>query len=145
LPLGYAGVVERTLDDPRTVLGAFRLRFDAPPPALRLLARLADIARTGGVLPPYGDQGLFLKATTFRTLGGFRELPLMEDYDLARRAGRQGAVRLAPAAVVTSARRWRALGVWRNASINALVALGFETGVEPSRLAALYFGRPRRG
>ncbi len=65
----------------------FRLRLDDAAPAARRL-EAAVRWRCRALALPYGDQGLLLPAALYRALGGFRELPLMEDVDLVRRLGR---------------------------------------------------------
>jgi hypothetical protein len=85
---------------------------------------------------PYGDQALFMDAGTFRDLGGFPDVPIMEDFLLVRRLRRMGRISLAPATVVTSARRWRALGVVRTSAINQLSIAAWYLGVSPQRIAS---------
>ena len=87
---------------------------------------------------PYGDQALFLKAETFRSVGGFPELPIMEDFELVRRLRRRGRIAVADAAVTTSARRWDALGALRATWTNQMVIVGYYLGVSPERLARWY-------
>jgi hypothetical protein len=87
---------------------------------------------------PYGDQALFLRRATFERLGGFASLPIMEDWDLARRARALGRVRVLDLAAVTSPRRWRKLGVMRTMWRNQLMLLGWRLGFAPDRLAAFY-------
>lgn len=86
---------------------------------------------------PYGDQGLLISRRLFNDMGGFRDLPLMEDVDLVRRLGRR---RLAPLAVAarTSAERWRRDG-WATRSLRNLFCLTlYFVGVAPARIARLY-------
>ncbi|HEX2163163.1 MAG TPA: glycosyltransferase family 2 protein, partial [Thermoanaerobaculia bacterium] len=125
--------------------GAFRLRFDRPTPLLSLAERLIDWrTRLTGV--PLGDQAQFLTREAYLALGGFRDWPILEDLDLARRLKRHGRVALLPAAVTTSARRYRAGGVLATAARNWLIWLLYACGVPPARLARLYrpAGGPRR-
>jgi len=141
LPPRWAEIVRRTLARPDVALGAFRLTIDGATSAERLVARGANLrSRTWGV--PYGDQALFLRRSTFERLGGFARLPIMEDWDLARRARRLGRIAVVDAAVATSPRRWRKLGVARTWLRNQLVLVGWRLGVPPDRLAAFY-RRPR--
>jgi rSAM/selenodomain-associated transferase 2 len=89
---------------------------------------------------PYGDQGLFVRRQTFAALGGYREMPLMEDVDFVGRLTRAGGVAEIPLPIVTSARRWRRDGWFRRSARNlALVSLYF-CGVSPDRLAKWYSG-----
>ncbi|MGO8915192.1 MAG: TIGR04283 family arsenosugar biosynthesis glycosyltransferase [Stellaceae bacterium] len=114
----------------------FRLRLDDAAPAARRL-EAAVRWRCRALALPYGDQGLLLPAALYRALGGFRELPLMEDVDLARRLGRDRLVPLA-ADAVTSAERYRRDGYiarpLRNLGCLALYFLG----VPPRLLQRLY-------
>ena len=83
---------------------------------------------------PYGDQGLFFRRSRFTELGGFPDIPVMEDYDLVRAARRTGKVVIADAAVTTSDRRWRA-GPWRYTALNTLTVLRRRLGASPQELA----------
>lgn len=114
----------------------FRLALDDAAPAARRIERLANWrARTFGL--PYGDQGLLMSRTLYDSLGGFADLPLMEDVEMARRIGKERLIEL-PATATTSATRYRRDGYvlrpLRNLSILSLYMLG----VSPRRLAKLY-------
>jgi len=88
---------------------------------------------------PYGDQGLVIHRTLYHALGGYLELPLMEDVDLITRTG---ARRLIPlhARAVTSADRWRREG-WLRRSLRNLTCLAlYRAGVSPHRLVSFYDG-----
>ena len=71
-------------------------------------------------------------------MGGFPDLPIMEDFELVRRLKRLGSIRILPLAAVTSARRWEALGIIRAVAINQAVIFGYLLGVNPLRLARWY-------
>lgn len=121
-------------------VGAFRLSIADATWAQRLVAAGANM-RSRRLGLPYGDQALFLRRSTFETLGGFRPLPIMEDFDLVRRARRLCGVVIADASVTTSARRWRRRGVWQTTLINQLMLAGWALGVPPERLARFYRSR----
>jgi rSAM/selenodomain-associated transferase 2 len=87
---------------------------------------------------PYGDQGLFVRRDVFQALGGYAELPLMEDVDFVRRLVAAGPVAELPAALTTSARRWRQDGWLRRSGRNMALAFLYWCGVPPSRLAGWY-------
>ena len=88
---------------------------------------------------PYGDQGIFLRRADFLALGGFAELPLMEDMELMTRLRRSGRrIRLLDAAVTTSARRWEKEGLLRCTGRNLLLRALYHLGVPASRLAGFY-------
>jgi rSAM/selenodomain-associated transferase 2 len=137
LPEGFAAQVRQTLRNPGIALGAFRLSIEGKGTLLRVVERTANW-RSLLLSAPYGDQALFLRRETFVELGGFRPIPIMEDYDLVLRARRLGRVKILPQAVRTSARRWNRLGVLRTTLVNWLLVGGFHLGVPPDRLARWY-------
>jgi uncharacterized protein len=117
--------------------GAFALRFDDRRPLLRLAERLINL-RTRLTRLPLGDQAHFMTRAAFERLGGYRDWPILEDLDMARRARRTARAVLVDAAVVTAARRYTERGVLRNAATNWLIWLLFALGASPHRLARLY-------
>lgn len=139
LPADFGRLVRETLSRPGVVAGAFRLRIDSPRWSLRVVEALANF-RSSSLKMPYGDQALFLRVRHFRTAVGFSKLPIMEDFELVRRLGRWGRIALAPAAVLTSARRWERLGVLRTTIINQAMILAYLLGVSPAHLARWYQG-----
>lgn len=120
----------------RARAAAFRLRFDDAGLAARIVAAGANW-RSRYLALPYGDQGLLIPRALYDAVGGYRDMALMEDVDIARRLGRR-RIRLLDHAITTSAERYRRAGyarrVLRNLSILALHAFG----VGPDRLARLY-------
>ncbi|HEX9465949.1 MAG TPA: TIGR04283 family arsenosugar biosynthesis glycosyltransferase [Alphaproteobacteria bacterium] len=116
--------------------GYFRLALDDTAAAARRLERLVAW-RCRWLALPYGDQGLLIRAETYRAVGGFAPLPLMEDVDLVRRLGRARLVEL-PATALTSAARYRRDGYWLR-PVRNLACLGlYFAGLPPHRLARLY-------
>ncbi len=142
LPHGFADTVRRTLDDPITVAGAFRFRTDGTDLRMRLVETSTNV-RSSLFQWPYGDQGLFLEKRVCNELGGFGDLPIMEDFEFVGRLRRRGRVVTVPERVITSARRWRRLGVLRTMLSNQAMILGFLAGVSPERLARFYRGKRR--
>ncbi len=140
LPERFDRHVRQVLSQPRVAAGAFRLAIDGASGSLRWIARAANL-RARLLQMPYGDQAIFLRADTFHRLGGFSDVPILEDVDLIRRLWRTGRVVIAPAEVVTSARRWRNLGTWRTTWINQQIIVGYCLGVSHQRLARWYQGR----
>jgi rSAM/selenodomain-associated transferase 2 len=136
LPDGFTKDVGRILND-GACAGAFRLRIDGGHRGLRVVEWGANV-RSSWLQLPYGDQGLFLPAELFYRLGGYQELPLMEDFEFCRRLKRHGRIGLADAAVSTSARRWEQLGVVRTTLVNQLCVAGYLLGISPERLARWY-------
>jgi hypothetical protein len=71
-------------------------------------------------------------------MGGYRDLPFLEDVDLLRRVRKYGRFALVPHPVVTSARRFRRRGIVQQQMVNILAVALFELGVSARRLAWLY-------
>jgi hypothetical protein len=87
---------------------------------------------------PYGDQAFFIRKQDFVKLGGFPEVPIMEDYIFAKQVKKKGRIQTLDQAVTTSARRWQRLGVIRTTLVNQVVILGYYMGIQPEKLAAFY-------
>ncbi|MBX3413218.1 MAG: TIGR04283 family arsenosugar biosynthesis glycosyltransferase [Pirellulales bacterium] len=143
LPQRFASVVNETLGDRDVLLGAFRLRIEAPGIGFRAVEQWVNWRATWRGLP-YGDQALFMPAWVFRTLGGFPTLPIMEDFVLVDTLRRRGRVAIAPDVVCTSARRWQRLGVVRTTLVNQAIIAGYRLGISPQRLAAWYRAGTKR-
>lgn len=122
---------------PEVVGGAFRLKLDSPRLGIRAISAGANFrARWLGL--PFGDQGLFVRADVFQRIGGFPEIPLMEDVAFVRKLRREGKVVLLHDRVVSSPRRWERDGVWSTTLRNwGLLTLYF-VGISPQRLARFY-------
>jgi uncharacterized protein len=135
LPSGAAAAVLDALN--RAEFGGFRLAFAESSWRLRLAAFLINV-RTRLTSSPWGDQGQFIRRSTFLRDGGFREIPLMDDYELASRM-RQKSV-LLPLTVITSGRRFLRLGLLRTAAINWTIVVAWKLGVRAERVARWYGG-----
>jgi glycosyltransferase involved in cell wall biosynthesis len=126
-----------TAAGPDVIGGWFRFALDDPAWQARVIERLVAW-RVRTLRLPYGDQGLFVRRNVFSTLGGYRELPLLEDVEFVRRLVGAGTVVELPLRLQTSSRRWRQDGWFRRSAWNiAIVALYF-AGVSPQRLARWY-------
>jgi hypothetical protein len=137
LPADYPGVVAGTLRESTVAAGAFRFRMGGNLAGQWLIEWTANL-RSRWRQTPYGDQALFLRRSLFEEVGGFADLPIMEDCEIVRRLRKRGRVVTASAAATTSGRRWRRLGLFRTTTINKLVILGYLCGMSPDRLAAFY-------
>ncbi len=126
-----------TAYDRGLVGGAFRIRFDGRGWRYRLGGTIATLrSRLSGL--SFGDQAQFVRSDVFWELGGFREWPLLEDYDFSRRLARRGRVAILTPAVVTSARRFAARGPLRTVLGNWLILIRFALGATPEALARRY-------
>ena len=103
LPAGFAALVREALAGEGVSGGAFTWGTDDAP--LTGIFNFAGGARTIMSSVPYGDQAFFMRRRTFEDLGGYPDQPVMEDWELARRLGRLGALRILPQRAMTSSRR----------------------------------------
>lgn len=137
VPEDYRERIIETLARPRAIAGAFELEIEGEEKSFRFVEKMVKW-RSIFLSLPYGDQGIFLRAEVFREMGGFADLPIMEDFEFVKRLQRRGKILLVPRPVVTSGRRWRKLGVGKTTLINQLVILGYYLKVPPRTLARLY-------
>ncbi|GAB5405758.1 MAG: hypothetical protein Aurels2KO_39890 [Aureliella sp.] len=137
LPTSFRKDVQSALETPGCVGGAFKLAIDSSSTAIRVVERLVQL-RGRLFRMPYGDQALFVRRDVFNQLGGFPQLPIMEDYEFVRRLRRRGHIALCNSHALTSDRRWQKLGVVRTTVVNQLMICGYHLGISPQRLAKLY-------
>ncbi|MGO9569654.1 MAG: TIGR04283 family arsenosugar biosynthesis glycosyltransferase [Desulfomonilaceae bacterium] len=142
LPGNWASQVRSELEKPRVAGGAFSLKLDEDACWSEIIERLANI-RSRRLHMPYGDQAIFIRAHLFHEMGGFAQLPIMEDFEFMRRLRKRGRISIVPEPVVTSARRWRESGVWWTTAVNQAVIIGYFLGVSPHLLARLYHFKSR--
>ncbi|WP_144863079.1 TIGR04283 family arsenosugar biosynthesis glycosyltransferase [Hyella patelloides] len=137
LPNNFQLLIQYILQKKNIILGAFKLVINGQKKSLRLVEKMVNL-RSRWLSLPYGDQGFFITKDNFNRLGGFTDLPIMEDFNFVQRAKRQGEIAIANAAVITSARRWQKLGVIRTTIINQLIIIGYYLKIHPDKLRAFY-------
>lgn len=140
---GALAQLQKTLDNPRNaghvIGGTFTLAFDVDHPMLRFYAFCSTI---DWLIFRYGDEGIFVRRSIFEAMGGYAEIPLMEDLDLLRRMpryGRRVLIRNYP--TTTSARRFVERGIVRQEVLNVALVAAWFAGVEPQTLAKWYAAR----
>ncbi|WP_156727076.1 TIGR04283 family arsenosugar biosynthesis glycosyltransferase [Streptomyces apocyni] len=134
--------IQVALSDPTVVGGGLTLRFDRRGPALNYLARTSN-ARARRLHHVFGDQAMFIRRSAFDALGGFPDLPIMEDLEMSRRLARRGPLRVLPATSTASARRLVAHGVWRMIVFMQYLKLLYFVGVDPEYIRHRYAAGPR--
>jgi rSAM/selenodomain-associated transferase 2 len=116
--------------------GVFRFRLNDrgyKPRALEMLVR----ARCAALALPYGDQGLLIPRQLYDEIGGYRDMPIMEDVDIVRRLGRRRLVHL-QARAITSADRFKRDGYVSRAVRNQVCLALYGCGVPAQRIVRLY-------
>lgn len=133
LPVGWSAAVTAQMGQGGAA--AFRLSFDAIGLMPRLVAGWANL-RSHVLGLPYGDQALLIERARYEAVGGFADIPLMEDVAMARAL--KGRIALLPLAIKTSAARYRRQGwLWRGTR-NLWTLVRYLCGADPVRLAAAY-------
>lgn len=137
LPVGAGRIIESALSDPTVVGGRFDVRFDSSSMWSRIISSFMNRrSRLTGIST--GDQALFVRRQAFERLGGFAEIPLMEDIDFSRRLKRAGQIAALRDTVTTSFRRWETQGPLRTILLMWTLRFLYWTGVSPSRLSLWY-------
>ncbi len=137
LPPETRNEIHRVLEDPRYVGGRFDVRFEDDRGWAWLISRLMNWrSRWSGVAT--GDQAIFVRRVAFDNLGGFADIPLMEDVELTQRLKRAGSVAALRAKVTTSFRRWEQQGAFRTILQMWLLRFLYWIGIHPKTLHQLY-------
>ncbi len=130
-------LIERSVAEDQLVGGCLQQVIDAPGTVFRWIAWTGNTrARWSKVF--YGDQGIFVRKDIFELLGGYPLRDIGEDVDFSKTLRRRGPVRMLPAPIICSARRWRRQGVVRTTWINTRVKLGLMLGDNRHQLTEVY-------
>lgn len=144
VPPDALDLLRRALLDPGVVGGGLQLSFDQRSPGLEYLAVSSNV-RARRLNWIFGDQAMFVRREVFEAVGGFPQLPLMEDLEMSRILRRRGRLVVLPTTVVVSARRLVDQGVWRMTVLMQLLKLQYLLGVDPERIRRRYEAGTRRG
>lgn len=128
--------------DPGHSWGRFDVRIDGAHLILRVVERLMNLrSRLTGIAT--GDQAIFVRREVLERVGGFADLPLMEDIELSKRLRKLGPPACIKLPVTTSARRWQQHGVWPSILLMWRLRLAYFLGASPHALALRYGYAPR--
>jgi rSAM/selenodomain-associated transferase 2 len=133
--------VRRALRDPEVVGGGLTIRFDRRSIGLDYLA-WSSTKRARHLHQVFGDQAMFVRREVFEALGGFPDIPIMEDLELSRRLARMGRLVVLPASVTASARRFVEHGTWSMIVYMQALRVLYFLGVAPDTLGRLYAAGP---
>ncbi len=137
LPLDARAALEEALADQTQVGGRFDVRFERDVGWGWLVSRMVNLrSRLSGIAT--GDQGIFVRRSVFEQMGGFADIPLMEDVEFTRRLKSMGRVAALRSQVHTSFRRWQSRGPLRTIVLMWTLRFLYRLGVSPHRLAELY-------
>lgn len=144
VPAAALTALYEALTDPRVVAGGLALRFDRRGAGLDWLAWTSNhrARRLGWI---FGDQALFVRRAVFEAVGGYPDLPLMEDLALCRTLRRAGRLVVLPTAVIASSRRLVANGPWRMTLLMQSLKVRYFLGGDLDRIQARYEAGTHRG
>jgi rSAM/selenodomain-associated transferase 2/rSAM/selenodomain-associated transferase 1 len=138
LPDNYAELIRHTLLNPNVPGGSFAVKFFPTARHLNFKSKTISL-RTTVFRKPYGDQAIFLRASLFRLMGGYADIPLMEDVEFINRLRQRGKLAFIREHVITDSRRFESQGRIRATLRNKLTKMGYALGVSPERLERFYY------
>lgn len=137
MPNDAPRIIESVLTDPAIVGGRFDVRFDTGSGWGPIISTLMNWrSRTSGIAT--GDQAIFVRRRIFERLGGFADIPLMEDIEFSRRLKRAGSTVALRHTVITSFRRWEQQGPLRTILLMWTLRFLYWAGINPARLSRWY-------
>lgn len=137
LPPHALDLLASALADGSRQWGRFDVRILGAHPLLPLVARLMNVrSRLTGVAT--GDQAMFMTRAAFLRIGGFPDIPLMEDIAMSKALKRLSRPACLRARVSTSGRRWDRAGFWRTVVLMWRLRLSYFLGADPAKLARDY-------
>jgi rSAM/selenodomain-associated transferase 2 len=138
LPTHALLLIRKTLQNEQIVGGAFTLQIQSPRLFLRMVAAFSTI-RSRITRAPYGDKVIFLRKSYFDAIGGYQDIPLMEDVELMRRIRKKkGNIIILPTPVVTSARRWDQEGLYYAILRDNIIIFLYWCRIPAEKLAKFY-------
>ncbi len=130
--------IENALNDPTICAGAFSLSINTTKKILKLIAKLTTL-RSRLFKTPYGDQAIFLTKTTYQKIGGYKDIPIMEDLALMQHLRKNHhPVTILKQNVIASPRRWEKEGIIASTLRNQWIKTLYHLGVKPNILVRFY-------
>ncbi|UCC93363.1 MAG: TIGR04283 family arsenosugar biosynthesis glycosyltransferase [Thermoplasmata archaeon] len=138
LPDGAQDLIRMALAGDGTEVGAFDISYGSGGTVERMMAKLGNTrARLRRV--PYGENGVFMTRRVFEELGGYPDVPIMEDVEMMLKVKRSGRdLVFIDHPVNTSVRRFHQVGFWRTNARNMAMLWLHRFGAPPEKLAAFY-------
>ena len=131
--------IRDAMADQECVGGAFKQRIDSPRPIFRFI-EIGNQLRATYQRLVYGDQGMFVRKNIFESVGGFPEIPLMEDFKFSETLFQgKHKPRMLTGPLHVSARRWEKMGVLKQTLRNWRIAAAYRKGASPESLYRRYY------
>jgi rSAM/selenodomain-associated transferase 2 len=130
--------IVKVMQDKTVIAGAFDLSIDSEKALFRLIEKAASF-RSRITRIPYGDQAIFMRRSVYNDMGGFKNIPIMEDVEIMQRIKKRGGkICIIDRAVRTSSRRWEREGIVYATLRNWLLLSLYLFGVKPEKLVRFY-------
>ncbi len=133
-------LIHCTLSDARVFGGAFEHLFADPGWSLRMITWINRI-RYRLTRNYYGDQGIFVRTSVFRHMGGYKDLQILEDLEFSQRLKGMGQTVLVKVPMLTSGRRFLTQGPWRTFFFIVWLLLLHTLRLDTQRYAERWRGR----
>lgn len=138
LPRDALRLIWSAMEVNRFVAGAFDLGIESSKPVFRIIERAASL-RSRITRIPFGDQAIFVRKDYFMQIGGYGEIPVMEDVEIMDRIKKQGGqIFIIPRRARTASRRWEKEGIVRCTLRNWTLQILYFLGISPHKLARFY-------
>jgi len=137
LPHNAKSLIEQAMKNSEYVGGRFDVRFPSDEGYAWVVSRMMNYrSRYSGICT--GDQALFVRRAVFESMGGFADIPLMEDIEFSQRLKQKGTVVALEETVTTSFRRWEQQGPLRTILQMWVFRFLYCMGWSPHRLHRCY-------
>ncbi len=137
LPHGACDVIHACLQA-GAQWGRFDVRLSGAAAGLRIIEFMMNL-RSRLTKIATGDQAMFVEKSLFLHVGGFDDIPLMEDIALSRRLKKQGTCACLRQCVTTSSRRWEEQGIVKTVRLMWRLRFSYWLGADPARLVRQYY------
>ena len=138
LPLDAMRLIATAMKDKQYVAGAFDLGIKSERFVFRVIESAVSLrSRITGI--PFGDQAIFMRKNYFDEIGGYKDIPIMEDVEIMERIKKRGdKIFIIPQKVHTSSRRWEQEGILRCTLRNWFLQILYLLRISPHRLSQFY-------
>ena len=138
LPPDALKLIAAAMQKTTYVAGAFDLGIKSERSVFRVIEFAASL-RSRITRIPFGDQAVFIRKEYFDVIGGFKEIPIMEDVEIMQRIKKRGdKIVILPQKTFTSSRRWEAEGILYSTLRNWVLQILYFFGISPRKLSRFY-------
>jgi rSAM/selenodomain-associated transferase 2 len=99
--------------------------------SINLRSRISKVAT--------GDQGLYFRRSFFQELGGYPDIPIMEDVAISKLARQKSVASIGARPIITSSRRWQQNGIVKTIFLMWGLRLAYFLGINPNHLHRIYY------